>query len=226
VVFERVVVVPARTEQGQATRTPSRFAVVARAWTGIDGLYTTLLLERIRINQDAVWVSKPIGTGVFKSDCQMRGLQNLTALFPCLCKKPSFPCETKQAVLCYPNESMKTKAAKRRVTTHRLARKDGRVPLNLMLPQELIAAAKHEANRLQMDLSEYVSLTLEIAVLKEKIPLRVRQELAAVFGLDFSAAPTSASQLEKMNRILHYVAENPTADIATLIKAVKENEFN
>jgi hypothetical protein len=121
---------------------------------------------------------------------------------------------------------MKTKTGKRSGTTHRLARIDGRVPLNLMLPQELIAAAKHEANRLQMDLSEYVSLTLEIEVLKTKIPLSVRQELAAVFGLDFSAAPTSASQLEKMNRILHYVAENPTGDIATLIKEVKKKELN
>jgi hypothetical protein len=121
---------------------------------------------------------------------------------------------------------MKTKTAKRSGTTHRLARTDGRVLLNLMLPQELIAAAKHEANRLQMDLSEYVSLTLEIEVLKTKIPLSVRQELATGFGLDFSAAPTSASQLEKMNRILHYVAKNPTGDIATLIKEVKKKELH
>jgi hypothetical protein len=145
----------------------------------------------------------------------------------------SFSCETQQTLLCYPNESMKTKAAKRSGTTQRrartaseTARTDGRVPPRLELPRELVAAAAHQANRLRMDPTEYVSLILGIGVLKETIPTNVRQELAAGFGLDFSAAPTSASQLEKMHRLLSYVAENPTGDIATLIKEVKEKELN
>jgi hypothetical protein len=136
-------------------------------------------------------------------------------------------------LLHFINESMKTKAAKRSGTTHRrartasdAARTDGRVPLTLELPQELVAAAAQQATRLRMDPTEYVSLTLGIEVLKETIPLSVRQELAAGFGPDFSAAPTSASQLEKMYRLLSHVAENPTADSATLIKEVKEKELN
>jgi hypothetical protein len=121
---------------------------------------------------------------------------------------------------------MKTKAAKRSGTTHRRARTDGRVPLTLELPQELVAEGARQATRLRMDPAAYLSLTLEIAVLKEKIPTNARQELTAVFGLDFSAVPTSASQLEKMHRLLIHVAENPTADIATLVKELKEQEFN
>ncbi len=120
---------------------------------------------------------------------------------------------------------MKTKAVER-ILTKQHSRKHGRVPLALELRQELIEKLKLRAKRMRMNPSEYMSLAFEISVLKNKISNKAKQELEHIFGLDFSHLPTTASQLEKMNRILIHIAENPTVDIATLVKELKEKELN
>ena len=123
---------------------------------------------------------------------------------------------------------MENKVRKARKDTRRKKRnwKEGRVPITIEMTAKTKAKLVKKAKQMGMSTAELSSLILERMVLENKRRETVRQEIKS--GLDaymFELADI-ASQIEKTNRVLKRVLDNPSADIEALMKEVEEERQN
>src|SRR3954464_4143457 len=102
----------------------------------------------------------------------------------------------------------------KKVTTRKKRNwKEGRVPITIEMTAKTKAKLVERAKQMGMSTAELVSLILERMVLENRVRETARKKIASVSDPYIFELADIASQIEKTNRVLKRVLDNPSADI-------------
>ena len=123
---------------------------------------------------------------------------------------------------------MENKVRKARKDTRRKKRnwKEGRVPITIEMTAKTKAKLVKRAKQMGISTAELSSLILERMVLENRVRETARKKIESVSDPYMFELVDIASQIEKTNRVLKRVLDNPSADIEALMKEVEEERQN